>query len=94
MIAIIQETYLDVIYSSRLKKSSTARAESSSEILIQSIRNVAIAQLNSITKTINYKQLVSRLIAHIATMSETTYDLNNKFIFELIKALQLKDSYV
>ena len=27
-------------------------------------------------------------------MSETIYDLNNKFIFELIKALQLKDSYI
>ena len=40
--AAIQETYLDVIYSSRLKESSTARVESSSEILTQSIRNVAI----------------------------------------------------
>ena len=27
-------------------------------------------------------------------MSETAYDLSSKFIFELIKALQLKDSYV
>ena len=31
--AAIQETYLDVIYSSKLRESSTARAESSSEIL-------------------------------------------------------------
>ena len=63
-------------------------------MLTQSTRNVIIAQLNSVTETVNYKQLVSRLVAHIATISETTYNLNNKFIFELIKALQLKDSYI
>ena len=51
-------------------------------------------QLNPITETVDYKQLVSRSVAHIAIMSETTYDLSNKFIFELIKALQLKDSYI
>ena len=94
IIAAFQETYLDVIYSSRLRESSTARVESSSEMLTQSTRNVVVAQLNFIVKTINYKQLVSRLIVHIATISETTYDLSNKFIFELIKALQLKDSYI
>ena len=33
IIVIIQETYLDIIYSSKLKESSTAKAESLSEIL-------------------------------------------------------------
>ena len=63
-------------------------------MLTQSTRNVAAAQLNPVAKTIDYKQLVSRSVAHITTMSETAYDFSNKFIFELIKALQLKDSYV
>ena len=92
--AAFQETHLDAIYSSRLKEPPTARAESSSEILTQSTRNIVIAQLNPIAGTVDCKQLVSRSVAHITTMSETVYDLSSKSIFELIKALQLKDSYI
>ena len=51
-------------------------------------------QLNPVAETIDCKQLVPRSVAHIAIMSETAYDPSSKFIFELIKALQLKDSYV
>ena len=87
MTAAIQEIYLDIIYSSRLRESLTARVESSSEMLIQSTRNVVIAQLNLIAETINYKQLVSRSVAYIVTINETIYDLSSKFIFELIKVL-------
>ena len=63
-------------------------------MLTQSTRNVAVAQLNPIAETVNCKQLVPRSVAHIATMSETAYDPSSKSIFELIKALQLKDSYI
>ena len=94
MTAAIQETHLDAVHPSRLREPPTARAESSSETLAQSTRNVAAVQLNPVAGTVGCKQLVPRLVAQIAGTSETAYDPSSKSIFELLKALQLEDPYV
>ncbi len=55
--------------------------------------NVAEKQLNSVTETVDYKQLISRAIVKVLTIHEIIYNFSNKFIVELIKILQQEDEF-
>jgi hypothetical protein len=63
------------------------------EILTHQDHNVAEKQPNSVTETVDCKQLISHAIVRVLTIHETTYNSSSKFIVELIKILQQEDEF-
>ena len=94
MTAAVQETYLNAVHPSRLRKPQPPIRGSSSETLAQRECNVAEAQLNPVAGTVGCKQLVPRFVANVMAASETAYDPSSKPAYELIKALQQEDALV
>ncbi len=96
MTAAVQETHLSAVHPSRLREPQPAPRPVGSlgETPTQHNRNVAEEQLNPVAGTVGCKQLVPRLVAQIAAISETAYESSSKSIFELVKALQLEDPFV
>ena len=94
MAAACRETHLNAVHPSRTRDPQTARAESDGETLTHRQYDVAEDQLNSVTGTAGCKQLVPRLAAQVAAASKTAYDPSSMPIYELIKALQPKDTFV
>jgi len=50
--------------------------------------NIVEKQLNSVAKTVDCKQLISRAIVKVLIIHEITYNFSSKFIVKLIKILQ------
>jgi len=61
--------------------------------ILRHSRNVVEKQLNSVAKTVNYKQLILYAIVRVLIIHETIYDFSSKFIIELIKILQQEDEF-
>ncbi len=96
MTLAMQEMHLDEVHFSRDKisqfKSTTSRS-TDVETLTHRDHNIAEKQLNSVTETVDCKQLISRAIVRVLTIHEMIYNFSNKFIVELIKILQQEDEF-
>jgi len=72
----------------RISQSESTTSKSTDvEMSTQKIHNVVKKQLNSVTETVDCKQLVSHAIVRVLIIHETIYDFSSKFIVELIKIL-------
>ncbi len=90
MFLTMRETHLDEVHFLKDKifqfKSTTSRS-TDVKTWIHRDCNVAEKQLNSVAKTIDCKQLISRAIVRVLTIHEMIYNFSSKFIIELIKIL-------
>ena len=96
MILTVQETHLNEVHFSKDKISQFKSTTSKSidiKTLIHRDCNVAEKQLNSVTETVDYKQLISRAIVKVLTIHKTTYNSNSKFVVKLIKILQQENEF-
>jgi hypothetical protein len=90
MILAVREMHLDEVHFSKDRISqleSTTSRSTDVETLTYRDRNVAEKQLNSVTETVDCKQLISHAIVKVLTIHETIYNFSSKFIVELIKIL-------
>jgi len=96
MTLTVQEMHLDEVHFSKDRisqfKSTTSRS-TDIETLIHRNCNVVEKQLNSVAKTVDCKQLISRAIFRVLTIHEMIYNFSSKFIVELIKILQQEDEF-
>ncbi len=96
MILAVQKMHLDEVHFSKDKISQlelTTSRRTDVETLTYKDHNVAEKQLNSVTETVDCKQLISHAIVRVLTIHEMTYDFSNKFIVKLIKTLQQEDEF-
>jgi len=96
MILTVQEMHLDEVHFSKDKISqfeSTTSRSTNVETLIHRNCNVAEKQLNSVAKTVDCKQLISRAIVKVLTIYEIIYNFSDKFIVKLIKILQQENEF-
>jgi len=61
--------------------------------LIHQNHNVVKKQFNSITETVDCKQLVLCTIIKVLIIHETTYNLSSQFVIELINILQQENKF-
>ena len=94
MASVCQETHLDAVHPSRTRDPQTARAKSDGKTPTHRQCNIAEDQLNPVTGTAGCKQLVPRLTAQVSAAGKMAYDPSSMPIYELIKALQHKDTLV
>jgi hypothetical protein len=96
MIIAMQKMHLNEIHFSkdRISQLESKKLKSQDvEMLTHWNCNVVEKQLNSVAETVDCKQLISHAIVRVLIIHETTYDLNSKFIVELIKILQQEDKF-
>jgi len=96
MILAVRETHLDEVHFSKDRISqfeSTTLRSTDVETLTHRNHNVAEKQLNSVTETVDCKQLISCAIVRVLIIHEMTYNFSSKFIIELIKILQQEDEF-
>ncbi len=96
MTLTVQEMHLNEVHFSRDRISQFESITSKStdiEMLIHRDCNVAEKQFNSVVKTVDCKQLISRAIVRVLTIHENIYDFSSKFIVKLIKILQQEDEF-
>ncbi len=96
MTLAMQEMYLDEVHFLRNRISqleSTTSRSTDVETSTHKDYNVAEKQLNSVTETVDCKQLISRAIVKVLIIHEMTYNFSSKFIVELIKILQQEDEF-
>jgi len=96
MTLAMQEMHLNKVHFLKDRISQLELTTSRSTDVEMSIHrdcNVAEKQLNSVTETVDCKQLVSRAIIRVLTIHETTYNFSNKFIVKLIKILQQEEKF-
>jgi len=96
MIIMMQKTHLNEVHFSKNRifqfKSKNLKSQNI-ETLTHQDCNIIKKQLNSVAKTVDCKQLVSRAIVKVLTIHETIYNSRSKFIVELIKILQQEDEF-
>jgi len=93
---VVRETHLNKVHFLRSRISqleSTTLKSTDIETSIHRDHNVAKKQLNSVTETVDCKQLVSRAIVKVLTIYEMTYNFSSKFVIELIKILQQENEF-
>ncbi len=96
MTLAVQEMHLNEVHFLKDRISQLELTTSRSTDVEMSIHrdcNVAEKPLNSVTETVDCKQLISRAIIRVLTIHETTYNFSSKFIVKLIKILQQEDEF-
>jgi len=96
MIIAVQKMHLNEIHflKDRISQFKSKNLKSHNvETLTHQDHNVVEKQLNSVTKTVDCKQLISRTIVRVMTIHEMIYNSSSRFIVKLIKILQQEDKF-